>query len=60
MTSNDLKVTSKDDDKAFSKKIKSKSNLRGRDPDDVNQSDGKNIFEPAFSSLELAEFKEFF
>ena len=32
MTSNDFKMTSKDDDKPVSKKVKSKNSLRGGDP----------------------------
>ena len=45
MTLNDLKVTSKDDDKAVSKKVKSKNFLKGGDPVDVNRSNGRDLIE---------------
>ena len=42
-------MTSKEDDKGFSKKLKTKNNLRGFDPSNINIS-GKDLIEQAFSS----------
>ena len=51
LTSIELKMTSKDEnDEAVSKKIKSKNNLKGVDPNDVNPSNEKCLIEQAFSS----------
>ena len=50
MTWNDLKVTSKDDDKAVSKKTKSGKKLKGGNPDDVNLSNERAFIEQGFSS----------
>ena len=52
MTSNDLKMTSKDpieNDKPVSKKVKSKNNLKGGDPNDNTGNRGDSV-EQAFSS----------
>ena len=58
MTLSDLKVTSKDDYKADSKKVKSKKNLKGGDPIDINHSNGRDLIEQAFSSNYMGEFIE--
>ena len=50
MISNDLELTSKDNDKAVFKKVKSINNLKGGDPDDVNYGNGRYLIEQAFSS----------
>ena len=51
MTSNDLKMTSKDkSDKLVSKKVKSKNNLGGRGPNDDNPSNRMDFIEQAISS----------
>ena len=50
MTSNDIKVTSKDDDKCNSIKLKSEINLKGGDLDDVSHSNGGDLIEQVFSS----------
>ena len=51
MTSNDLKMTSKDkSDKTVSKKVKSKNILGGGGPNDDNPSNGRGIIEQAISS----------
>ena len=43
-------MTSKDDDEAVSKKIKSEKSLKGGHPDDVNRSNGRDLIEQAFLS----------
>ena len=45
-SSNDLKVSSKGDDKGVSRNLKSKIDLKGGDPDDVN---GRDLIEEASS-----------
>ena len=60
LTSNDLKrlqMTSKDDDKTVSKKVKTKHNLKGGDPNEGSIS-GSDPIEQVFSSKQMAEFKE--
>ena len=52
MTSNDLKrpqMTSKDTNEK-AKKLKTKNNLKGGNPNDVNPSNGRHNIEQAFSS----------
>ena len=50
MSSKDLKLTSKEDDKAVSKKVKSRKSLKAGDPNEVNHSIGRDLTEQAFSS----------
>ena len=50
MSSNDFKVTLKDNDKAVSTEIKSKNNLKAGNRDDVNHSNGRNLIEQALFS----------
>ena len=50
MTSNDLKLISKDDDKAVFKKVKSEKISKAGDPDDSNQSNGKDLIGQTFLS----------
>ena len=62
LTSNDLKrlqMTSKDDDKTVSKKVKTKNNLKGGDPNEDTIL-GRDLIEQAFSSTKMAEFVEIF
>ena len=49
MTSNDLKMTSNENDKPVSKNIKTKINLGRGDPKD-NQTQGRDLIEQTFSS----------
>ena len=59
MTSNDLRLTSKDEnDKAVSKKVKSKNNLKGGVPNDDDPFVGRDLFEQTFSCQQMAEFIE--
>ena len=44
MTLSDLKVTSKDDDKSVSKKMKPKNYSKGGNPDDVKHSNWNRSF----------------
>ena len=58
MTSNDLKLTSKDlkmtskdeNDELVSRKVKTKNNSRGGDPNDDNLNKGRELLEEPFSS----------
>ena len=58
MTSNDLKMTSKNENyKLISKKVKTKNNLRGGVPNE-DSIHGRDLIEQAFSSQSMAEFIE--
>ena len=50
MNSNDLKVTSKDDDKAVFKKVKAEKNLKGGDPNIDIATQGNFLNEQVFLS----------
>ena len=50
MTSNDVKKTWKENDKTVSKKVKTKNNWRGGNPNDDNPTQGNFVFEKTFPS----------
>ena len=56
---NDLKVTSKDDDRAVYKKVKSKINLKRGDPDDINHSNGRDLKAQAFGPIKTVDLQKF-
>ena len=60
LTSNDLKrpqMTSDENEKSLSKKVRSENNLGAGDPND-NSTNGRDLIEQAFSSILTGEFIE--